>query len=128
MFERGNFSYLLFFILDIGLTLLALSLAKVLRETLPFGILLDEPLEFNVFLYLIVAVIWVIVFMALKIYSPARSLRYAQDIPAVWGATLAATLIFAGAAYLLFRELSRLLFLYFFILDILFLSVWRWLL
>jgi Undecaprenyl-phosphate glucose phosphotransferase len=79
-------------------------------------------------LYVIVAVIWIVVFATLKIYSPARALRYTEDLPAVWGAITGASLIFAGVAYFLFRELSRFLFFYFYVLDIVFLSGWRWLL
>ena len=111
--------------IDIGLTLLALFLAKSLRQRIPLGIYLDEPLEFSVWLYLIVPLIWAAVFVALKIYSPTRALRYTDNLSPVWTGVIGASLIFAGVAYLLFRELSRLLFFYFFIADILLLSLWR---
>jgi exopolysaccharide biosynthesis polyprenyl glycosylphosphotransferase len=128
MFKRSSLVYLRFFTIDIGLTLIALRLAKYLRESIPLGVHLDKPLEFSPWLYLIVPTIWIVVFVALNVYSPGRSLRYTQDLPIVWGAITGASLIFAGVAYLLFRELSRLLFLYFFLLDIAFLSSWRHLL
>jgi exopolysaccharide biosynthesis polyprenyl glycosylphosphotransferase len=127
MFKRSSLIYLLFFSIDISLTLLALHLAKYLREIIPVGVYLDEPLQFSLWLYLIVPIIWIVVFTALKVYSPARALRYTEDLPSVWGAITGASLIFAGSAYLLFRELSRFLFFYFFVLDIIFLSSWRWL-
>jgi exopolysaccharide biosynthesis polyprenyl glycosylphosphotransferase len=128
MVERSSTTYLLLFGLDSSLTLLALHLAKILREIIPVGVFLDEPLQFNGWLYLIVPFIWVIVFAALKVYSPHHSLENREDLSLVWGAIVGAALIFAGVAYLLFRELSRFLFLYFFILDLLLLSGWRWLL
>lgn len=128
MFKHSSLTYLLFFSIDIGLTLSALCLAKFLREIIPVGVYLDEPLRFSLWLYLIVPIIWIVVFSALKVYSPARALRYTEDLPAVWGAITGASLIFAGSAYLLFRELSRFLFFYFLALDIIFLSGWRWLL
>ena len=130
MFKHSGLTYLLYPTIDIGLTLLALRLARFLREIIPLGVYLDEPLQFSPNLYFIVPIIWLAVFVALEIYNPARTLRSAWygSLPVVWMALSGAVLIFAGVAYLLFRELSRLLFFYFFILDILFLSVWRWLL
>ncbi|MCL4294649.1 MAG: sugar transferase [Anaerolineae bacterium] len=126
MFKRHLLTDLLLMSIDLSLTLLALQAAKLLREISPWGVYLDEPLRFSPWLYLLVPGIWIAVFAALKVYDPARSLRYATDLPAIWGAILGASLIFAGVAYLLFRELSRFLFLYFFILDLLLLSGWRW--
>jgi exopolysaccharide biosynthesis polyprenyl glycosylphosphotransferase len=123
--KRSSLAYLRFFSIDIGLTLIALRLSKFLREIIPLGAYLDEPLKFSLLLYIIVPVIWIVVFLALMVYNPARALRYSEDLPAVWGAITGASLIFAGVAYLLFRELSRFLFFYFFILDIAFLSGWR---
>jgi lipopolysaccharide/colanic/teichoic acid biosynthesis glycosyltransferase len=126
--KSGSLAPLRYLLIDIGLTLLALRLARSLREIIPLGVYLDEPLRFSPLLYAIVAVIWIVVFATLKIYSPARALRYTEDLPAVWGAITGATLIFAGVAYLLFRELSRFLFFYFYVLDLVLLSGWRWLL
>lgn len=130
MLRRNSFTYLLFFSIDITLTISALQLAKWLREVIPIGVYLDEPLVFSPWLYLIIPLVWMIVFGALRVYNPARSLHYASvvDLPAVWGAIIGASLIFAGIAYLLFRELSRFLFFYFLVLDLIFLSGWRWLL
>lgn len=128
MLKPNSLTYLRFFAIDIGLTLLALRLAKFLREIIPVGVYLDEPLQFSPWLYLIVPIIWIVVFVALKVYSPARALRYTEDSSTVWVAITGASLIFAGVAYLLFRELSRFLVLYFFVLDVTFLSSWRWLL
>lgn len=126
--QQNKDTYLRLLTLDVGLTLLALYLAKFLRETLPLGVYLDEPLHFSPWLNLTVPLIWGLVFAGLKLYSPARALRYPEDMPLLWGAVTGACLIFAGVAYLLFRELSRLLFFYFIILDLLLLSGWRWLL
>jgi exopolysaccharide biosynthesis polyprenyl glycosylphosphotransferase len=128
VFKSGTLAPLRYLLIDVGLTLLAMCLAKLLRESIPLGVYLDEPLRFSPLLYAIVAVIWIVVFVALKIYNPARGLRYTEDLPAVWGAITGASLIFAGFAYLLFRELSRFLFFYFFVIDIVLLSGWRWLL
>ena len=110
---------------DLGLTALALHLAKVLRLTLPFGVQLTGPLAFGPWFYLLVPAIWVLAFLALRIYDPARALRYPSRMQAVWSAVTWATLVFAGIAYLFFREFSRLLFVYFYLLDLVFLLGWR---
>jgi exopolysaccharide biosynthesis polyprenyl glycosylphosphotransferase len=126
--KYDSLTYLRFFLIDICLTLVALCLAKLLREIVPLGVYLDEPLRFSPWLYLIVPLIWLVVFMALRVYSPARALRYTEDLPTVWGAIIGASFILTGVAYLLFRELSRFLVFYFIILDLIFLNGWRWLL
>jgi exopolysaccharide biosynthesis polyprenyl glycosylphosphotransferase len=112
-------------VIDLVLTAVALHLAKLLRLTLPFGIVLDEPLAFGPWFYLLVPAIWALAFLGLRIYDPARALRYLDDVQAMWSAVTWATLVLAGVAYLFFREFSRLLFLYFYVLDLVFLLGWR---
>jgi exopolysaccharide biosynthesis polyprenyl glycosylphosphotransferase len=112
-------------VIDLVLTAVALHLAKLLRLTLPFGITLDEPLAFGPWFYLIVPAIWGLAFLGLRIYDPARALRYLDDVQAIWSAVTWATLVLAGVAYLFFREFSRLLFFYFYVLDLVFLLGWR---
>jgi len=116
---------LILLVADLGLTALALCLAKVLRLTVPLGVYLEEPLAFGPWFYLLVPGIWALTFLALRIYDPARGLRYLGDVQAVWSAVTWATLVFAGVAYLFFREFSRLLFVYFYLLDLAFLLGWR---
>ena len=108
---------LILLVADLGLTALALHLAKILRLTLPFGIYLDEPLAFGPWFYLLVPALWGLAFFALRVYDPARALRYLDDAQAVWSAVTWATLVFAGIAYFFFRELSRFLFVYFYLLE-----------
>ncbi len=114
--------------IDLACTLLAFQLGRYLRELLPFGIYLDEPLYNNVLLYLVILAIWTLVFLVLKVYDPTRALHYADDVQAVVVATSVAVLLFAGVAYLFFRELSRVLFAYFFLSDLIFLAGMRGLL
>ncbi len=123
--RAGNTHTLFFISADLIGTLLAYQLARYLREALPFGVYLDEPLYNNPLLYLTIAAIWAIVFLSLNVYDPARALSYVDDVQAVTVATTVATLLFAGVAYLFFRELSRLLFVYFFVLDLMILTTWR---
>ena len=116
---------LVLLVADLGLTALALHLAKVLRLTLPFGVYLEGPLFFGPWFYLLVPAIWALAFFALRVYDPARALRYLDDVQAVWSAVTWATLVFAGVAYFFFREFSRFLFVYFYLLDLVFLLGWR---
>jgi len=116
---------LILLVADMGLTALALYLAKVLRLTLTFGVSLKGPLAFGPWFYLLVPAIWALAFLALRVYDPARALRYLGDVRAVWSAVTWATLVFAGVAYLFFREFSRLLFVYFYLVDLAFLLGWR---
>jgi len=116
---------LILLVADLGLTALALHLAKVLRLTLPFGVPLEGLLAFGPWLYLLVPAIWAATFLALRVYDPARALRYLGDVQAVWSAITWATLVFAGVAYFFFREFSRFLFVYFYLLDLVLLLGWR---
>ena len=116
---------LILLVTDLVLTVLALYLAKILRLTLPFGVYLNLPLAFGPWFYLLVSAIWASTFLALRVYDPARALHYLGDVQTVWSAVTWATLVFAGAAYLFFREFSRLLFFYFYLLDLVFLLGWR---
>ncbi len=126
MLKRAGSTFTLVLLaIDLAVTLLAFQMARILREAVPIGVYLDEPLYSTPLLYLVIAVIWSIVFLALDVYSPARALRYIDDVQAVVVATSVATLLFAGVAYLFFRELSRILFFYFYMLDLLLLTLWR---
>jgi exopolysaccharide biosynthesis polyprenyl glycosylphosphotransferase len=123
--RAGNTFSLILLVVDLACTVFAFQLARWLRETLPLGVQLDEPLYANLLLYLVVPAIWIAVFVALEVYDPARALRYIDDVQIVVVATTVAILLFAGVAYLFFRELSRLLFAYFYLLDLIFLTAWR---
>jgi len=119
--------------LDLLLTTAALLLAHLLRgyfpgevyldETLTFAFL-DKPLHFPFFLLIpVIIFIWLAVFSALSLYdTDFFTGRHKQ--PIIIGIT-GATFTFAGVAYFIFPELSRFLFLYFYLLDLLFLLGWR---
>lgn len=113
---------LLIFGSDIALTLLALRLAKSLRLTLPYGERFPpEYLDFPWIIYLIVAAVWSITFLIIPVYNAKVTFRAIDQMQTTITAIGFATLVFAGIAYFFFRDLSRFLFLYFFILDLIFL-------
>ena len=122
-------------VLDMLLTAGALLLARVMREYLPAGVYLempftfaelDEPLHFPLVLLLAVIIsVWLLVFSSLSIYNVKSVLHQYHQIRPIVVAITGAILVFMGLAYLFFRELSRFLFFYFYLLDIVFLIGWR---
>lgn len=123
MFRRLSRSLTLFtFMSDVALTLIALFLAKNLRLLLPYGLDMGpQYLQMPNSVYFVVAGIWTVVFLIIPVYDPRRTFRAIDDLQLTAMAIAFATLVFAGISYFFFRELSRFLFLYFSILDGIFL-------
>lgn len=103
---------------DLTAAVLSLCLATWLRQVVPYG----RPFvpeyggpSLNVFL--LVLLIWAIIFRLLSAYDLNRILRFAEEVRTVWSAVVLSTFILAGALYLSYRELSRLLFVYFFLIE-----------
>ncbi len=122
-------------LIDIGLTIAALFLARWLRGQFPAGyyfdrpfslVLLNEPLYFSyIALIPVVVATWLAVFTALSIYDTQQIFDQYNRIQPILVAVTGAIFVLAGLAYFLFRDLSRLLFFYFYILDLIFLISWR---
>ena len=119
---------------DIGLTLLALILAHWLRLGVPGTVYLEDfsfvALEEDLFfsfpiLAPIVILIWLIVFSALSIYDQKFVVSQYNNAQPIITAVTGAILVFAGIAYFFLRDLSRFLFLYFYIIDLILLLSWR---
>ena len=118
---------------DMLLTLAALTIARGLRLVLPFGMQIDpltgERLTFQqidyVTFYGLVLIVWATVFLTLPVYNSKRSLHAIGDVQITLIAIGFAILILAGLAYFFYRELSRVLFVYFAVIDALLLTVWR---
>jgi exopolysaccharide biosynthesis polyprenyl glycosylphosphotransferase len=129
MIKRFGLNFTLFLLLsDLILTDVALYLARQLRLALELGKPLGPGgawLYFSPALYLIVPVIWLMLFTFAGVYDSRRTLRAVDDLQTVSKATLVAAFVLAGVAYCFFRDFSRLLFIYFFMLDLLILCVWR---
>lgn len=129
MLKRSGLNFTLFLLLcDLLLTNAALYLAREMRVAIDLGVYIGPQgswLHFEPVLYPIVSTIWLVVFALTSVYSSRRTLRLVDDLQAVVPATALATLVFAGVAYFFFRDLSRVLFVYFFFLDLLFLFLRR---
>lgn len=115
---------------DVLLTLLALLAADVLRHALPFGLGTAEHLDWlGIREYLIVAAIWVFFLRFAQVYDHRRVMRVLPEARALVPAVLMATGALFAAFFLLKVEfLSRILFVYFVVLDLAILINFRWLL
>ena len=109
-------------ILDLLLTLIALYLASLARLWLPFSYRLEpRHVYLHPLIYGMVLVIWGVIFPTMSAYDPKRVLHLKEQIRTAFLAGSASTLVFAGALYLSFRDVPRLLFVYFYVIDLSFL-------
>jgi exopolysaccharide biosynthesis polyprenyl glycosylphosphotransferase len=114
-------------------TQLALWLADLARRVLPFGQPLDSSLsQINPVLQVVVGLIFPVTFLALSVYDVRRGGSALGDPTNIFRAVSVATFVFAGALYFSFRDVSRLLVVYFFFLDLAGLAgvrlvAWLWL-
>jgi len=127
MLQRTSVRYMIaLYVADLVLTWIALLLARWLRVLLPYGQQLDaEGAALYWPMFLLAGLIWSGSFTTLHAYDPQYLAKPKENLPLVIGSVAASTLAFAGALYFTYRGLSRLLFVYFFILDVLFLLAAR---
>ncbi len=132
MLKRLNDNFTLWlFAGDMLLTFVALATARHLRTILPFGVQVDaltgEPIKFEIdwTFYALVLIVWATVFLVLPVYTSKRSLHAVGDLQVTLVAIAFAVLILAGLNYFFYREFSRVLFVYFTLIDALLLAVWR---
>ncbi len=126
MQRRDMTALLLLLGAELFLMLVALWLATFLRGYLPFGKPIEaEALALDPPVYILALVIWLSVFLTLSLQEayPIRSLL--QELLQVTTGVGIATLIFAGALYLSYREVSRMTFIYFALLGLFLLVLFR---
>jgi exopolysaccharide biosynthesis polyprenyl glycosylphosphotransferase len=120
MLKRSSVRYIaLLYGLDMILTAAALYAARWLRIHLPYGRPLDAAgaaLPWP--LFVMALVIWSITLSAFEVYEPDHFVDMLGELQALVAAITVAIVLFAGALYLSYRGLSRLLFLYFYLLDL----------
>jgi len=127
MLERSSARYVVMaYLCDMVLTVLALVAARWLRYILPWGQTLDEA---GAAIYgpmiLLALVVWSISLATSHVYDPHHFANGQQELQAMFIAVSVATLSFAGLLYFSYRGLSRLLFLYFYLIDLAFLTLLR---
>lgn len=113
---------------DAALVMLALIIATYVRpllSTLPFAAEFPIYLPLPLFLYPIFALSWVIILLLLSVYDGRRNVHITDEITSLTLGSILAAVALAGALYLSFREISRLLFLFFVLLTYFSLLSWR---
>lgn len=121
MLQRSSARYVLaLYWADLTIALAALWAARWVRVALPYGKALDDPgAALHWPMFVLVALIWSVILAGLRAYDPQRLTQATDEIQTVIAGIALATLVFAGALYFTFRGLSRLLYGYFFVLDVL---------
>ncbi len=128
MFRRSSVNFALFsLILDIALTYIAILFAVSIRPSitnLP-GMVNYPLLSFDPALYAILPIIWIGTFLSFSIYDPKKRYRVTEEIQQLILAIGFASLVFAGVLYFGYREVSRYLFAFFILTDLVLLISWR---
>lgn len=130
MLRRFSVNFALFSIgLDAGLVAVSLALAVLLRPSLnqmPFAQTLTEGSELvRPILYILFPFLWVAVLLLFAVYDGRRNLRVVDEMSSLTLGSALASIASAGALYLSFREVSRLLFVMFIVLAFFSLVGWR---
>jgi exopolysaccharide biosynthesis polyprenyl glycosylphosphotransferase len=128
MFRRFSINFALFSIsLDGIIVVFALAAANNLRpllNVLPFAEELFKP-SVPELLYPIFAIIWIAIFLLLSVYDGRKNLYAVDEFASLMIATLLAAVSLAGLLYFSFREVSRLLFIFFILIAFMLMFTWR---
>ncbi len=117
---------LLLFAGDILLTPLSLLTATWLRAMLPFGKTLEQGNEILPLpVYVLAVVCWSGSLVISGAYNFDRPRRLPSRFTQLVTAAGTATILFAGSLYLTYRQVSRLQFIYFFLLTLIFMTGYR---
>lgn len=129
MFRRFSTSYvLLSILLDAGVLLTSLAVAALIRPLLnnwSFIIYMPAPVRLPALVYLLALVVWVGIFFLLGIYDGRKNYRAIDEFSSLSLGALLAGVSLAGVLYLSYREVSRALYLSFFIFACTGLASWR---
>jgi exopolysaccharide biosynthesis polyprenyl glycosylphosphotransferase len=121
MLDRSSTRYvILLYVCDIVLTMAALVLAAAVRPILPFGKELGEPGgTLNPSIFATAAIVWSVVLAMASAYDARQIMKASGEIKAVFVGVSQSMLILTGFLYMTFRGLSRLLFVTFYVFDLL---------
>ena len=120
MLESASFRAMwLLYVVDIAATLVALGTALLARRALGFGQVFEEQYGgVTVPVVAIVLVAWTSAFLVAGAYDARRLVRLEHEVARVIFAVGLAVLFLAGSLYFSYRAVSRLLMIYFIILDV----------
>jgi exopolysaccharide biosynthesis polyprenyl glycosylphosphotransferase len=129
MFRRFSVNFALFSIgMDAGLVIITLGIASVLRPGLSSLPLIQyipahTPLPWP--LYLLFPILWVGILFLVSAYDGRHNMRASDEFASLSVGSAVALVSMAGTLYLSFRDVSRALFLLFFLLAFLGMASWR---
>ena len=125
MFKRFSTNYMvMLFLVDLALVQTALAFGMRLRFVLPFGPTLipqwapDYVYIPTLSLHLTVALIWAITLFLASAYTPRKVVFWFEEFQRIFLGNTVAALCLAGLLYLAKRDLSRLAFVYFYIVAL----------
>lgn len=124
MLQRSTNSVIFAFVLDVGVTLVAVALSFGLRANLPFGRPLLSEWDWNV-LYWLAGLLYPLVFFVFALYDSEHIFRATEEYQSLFAACLLGGLALAGLVYFSNRDISRLSLVYFFALQFALLASWR---
>ena len=120
MHRSSDLNFRLFLVSsDVILTLVSLALARMARLNWALGAEIAHPkaAELSPIIFVLVACLWVFLFNLLSVYSSRKMITLIQELQAVATAILISTATLAGVLYLSYRDVPRLIFVYFFMFD-----------
>jgi len=94
-------------------------------NTLSFVKDVDSSIGIPLQLYVLFPLIWIVIFSSLSIYDGRKFLRAADELAALFLATVIASISAAGILYFSYREVSRALFVVFVMSTFLLCLLWR---
>ncbi len=119
MFARLQRLILYLAVIDLLGTEAALLIADWARRLLPLGQPLGEPASLiSPALYLIAAAVYPVAFLALSVYDLRRDTRPVGDPASLARAVVVGAFVFAGVLYFTYRDVPRLLVVYFFVVQL----------
>lgn len=126
MLKRSTLNFaILSLLLDVVLILAAMAAAVTLREALPYGPDLGRITLIHSYIYLAAVLIWTLVAIILSVYDPRRTLRAVDEFQQVGLALVISALCLSGFVFFSFKDMSRYLFLYFFVIEVVLVLGWR---
>lgn len=128
MFRRFSVNYTIFSIfLDAVVIGVSLPIANYLRpklNPLPFVAIVFKN-EIPPILYPSFILTWISIMLLLSVYDSRRNFRLLEELTSVTLASILAGVSLAGVLYLTYREISRVLFMLYFLIAWLLLVSWR---
>lgn len=126
MLHGYRVNYALFsMLLDILSLVGAILLAQHLRSTFSFGSFMAAPEAFPPFVVALILLIWNVFFVVFSVHVPEKNYRFILQVESVLVASFFSILTLAGTLFFSYRQVSRLLIIYFFFCSIGLMLGWR---